>query len=149
MSYRGTHFFPLSCSLVWRDRRREVGKTNEKQFVYGQRREKKKKSSRCDRQMKPPENTNSSVAGMIGKILGLRLYKRDSCTCCSSLPLERFFHEENYFCPILVQPLQEVFRTVPSSGTDIFPIFPALRFIRKEEKRNVRESWEGSGLQQD
>ena len=38
-----------------------------------------------------------SVAGMIGKILGLRLYKRDSCTCCSSLPLERFFHEENYF----------------------------------------------------
>ena len=31
-------------------------------------------------------------------------------------------------------------------GTDIFPIFPALRFIRKEEKRNVRESWEGSGL---
>ena len=48
-----------------------------------------------------------SVAGMIGKILGLRLYKRDSCTCCSSLPLERFFHEENYFCPILVQPLQE------------------------------------------
>ena len=37
VSYRGTHFFPLSCSLVWRDRRREVGKTNEKQFVYGQR----------------------------------------------------------------------------------------------------------------
>ena len=26
--------------------------------------------------MKPPENTNSSVAGMIGKILGLRLYRR-------------------------------------------------------------------------
>ena len=88
-----------------------------------------------------------SVAGMIGKILGLRLvrgwflpvahsaaspkkqkmkhtaaggnrkqepgtfiYLEITFRCCytwSSLPLERFFHEENYFCPILVQPLQE------------------------------------------
>ena len=30
----------------------------------------------------------------------------------SSLPLERFFHEENYFCPILVQPLQEEEQTL-------------------------------------
>ena len=34
----------------------------------------------------------------------------------------------------------------PSSGTDIFPIFPALRFIRKEEKRNVRHDGKGSAV---
>ena len=64
----------------------------------------------------------------------------------SSLPLERFFHEENYFCPILVQPLQEEEQThcewnqTPGKEQDTNRLSPGTHFPKQRSKQQGTEN---------